>query len=659
MPKKNSKTKKAPKNEPKNSEEEVKEENEEREVARDYKSEIKQIESEYRLAFTYMSPKFDEWAIRLKLYNNQKRDKQAVGDPLLFTIHQTVLASLYSDRLGVEFAGREEGDEGVAEDLNALAVYDYDQMSKDELDYDWDWDSSFFGRGLLLNMEFDRETKTPIPEVIDIMTWLRDPRAKSVNGDKRGRGKMRFGGREISLSKIEMKEADVYFNYENLTADTADPHSLLDTGAQARAEAQGYNDPNKFEKLTGDNEEYRLLEWFTHRKGKKVIITLAENRKRVIRYTELKGKLWPINDRPIYPISHDWDGVSIPDLVEDKQRARAVVQNLALKGIKVGLNPTYLYNTNKIKNRAGLKVDFNKHIPIDGDPSGAVENIQRQTVKQEANWILDILDGGAQKATATPDIQQGATSDSKRTATELNLQTEKVDVRYSLSAKIWGWSEKRFWQQWYQLYKQYFKADIDEKIIRIVGALGVKWRPLTKENLTGNQDPDIKIESKIISDALKLNDLQKYRLFIKDVLAIDPQNSNTRFALRKIGRLSGFTKEEIEQVLPPSIDELNADTENDTLNENDIVKVQIYDDDFVHIEIHNKSADTQAKFAHMEAHKKAMMLKRVNPALDLANNRPDNPEGTEDVKAVGVDLRAEGTPLSQGGRRELPQRVLG
>jgi len=62
-----------------------------------YKNLIDQIEAEYQLAWWFMKPKLDEWGVRLKLYNNQKRKGEAVGDPLLFTIHQTVLASLYSD----------------------------------------------------------------------------------------------------------------------------------------------------------------------------------------------------------------------------------------------------------------------------------------------------------------------------------------------------------------------------------------------------------------------------------------------------------------------------------------------------------------------------------------------------------------------------------
>lgn len=613
----------------------------------DYSELIKQVESEYQLSWSYMKPKHDEWAVRLKLYNNQKRDKEAIGDPLLFTIHQTVLASLYSDRLSVEFNGREEGDEETAENLNSLANYDYDEMEKDSIDYEWDWDTSFFGRGLLLAFEFDRKLKCPMPEVIDIMTWLRDPRATSVNGDRKGRGAMKFGGREIRLSKNDMESSGIYFNYKNLKPNISDLKSLIDANVQARAEAQGFSDMLKnFEGLVGDNADYRALEWFTHYKGKKVIVTLADNRTRVIRYTEIKSDIWPIIDRPMYPIAHDWDGVSIPDLVEDKQRARAKIQNLGLKGIELGLHPTYLYNTNKIKNRGNLTVDFNKHIAIDGDPQNAIIAVERQTVKSEVNWILEVLDQASQKSTATPDIQQGANSDEKRTATELNLQSSKVDTRYSLSAKIWGWSEKRFWRQWYELYKKHFEQSIDDKVIRIVGAMGSKWRTLTRENIVAHTDPDIKIESKVISDALKLNELQKYRLFFKDVLATDPQNANIRFALRKIGRLSGFTKEEVEQVLPPSIDELNADNENERLDKKELVVVQVYDDDFVHMEVHNKATDTPSKYAHIEAHKTAMMLKRARPEFNMANNRPENPAETTPMASPGVNFVNPNKPSS-------------
>ena len=581
---------------------------------RDFKDLIDQVTSEYTLAYWFMKPKWDEWALRLKLNNNQKRDKSAVGDPLLFTIHQTVLASLYDDKLMVSHEGREAGDDEIAENLTDMAEFDYDIMQKDIIDYTWDWDASFFGRGLVMLMEFDNEEKTPVPENWSPMTTLRDPRAKSVNGDMKGRGKARFMGREIRLTKGEMEEAGVYFNLDGLKPDSSDVNSLIDANEMARQEAQGYSNTAKFQgELKGDNATYRLLEWITHYKGKLVLVTLGENKTKVVRYTEIKGNRIPIIDRALYPIAEDWDGVSIPDLIEDKQRARAKLQNLGIKVAEAGLYPMYLFDSNKITNKADLNYEQNKFISVNGSPAGAVEVMQKDTIKSDVSWIMDTLDQSGQKATATPDIQQGATSSTKRTATELNIVNNKVDTRYSLSAKIFGWSEKRFWQQWYFLYKTYFKAGIVEKSIRVSGVLGAKFRPLRRENIIARVDPDVKIESRVLNEAKNYNLLQSFRGYVQ-MIAQDP-NANLRYAMKKMGKLTGLKKDEIDQLFPPTIDEMIAEDENKKLEANELVMVQATDDNQIHMEIHNKLSDTPAKYAHIEAHKQAMILKKTNPEL--------------------------------------------
>ena len=588
----------------------------------DFKSLIEQVQAEYEAGYKFMQPKHEEWGLRLKLYNNQKRDKSAVGDNLMFTVHQTVVASLYSDRLTSEFNGREEGDDEVAETLNVLATFDEDDMEKDILDYEWIWDASFFGRGLCLLWEFDRTTKTPMGEIIDPMTWIRDSRAKSVNGDRKRRGAMRYGGREIRLTQNEMDEAGIYFNYKDLKDDTKDVNSVVDRNMELRAQAQGLGVvANK--SLAGENKDFRLLEWFTIYKGKKCLVTLAANRTKVVRFTEITdadgkpAKNWPIIDRPIYPMAHDWDSVSIPDLTEDKQRAKAVLQNLALKGAKMGLHPMTLFDTTKITNKADLNFEFGKAIPVNGNPTGAAVPLQTSGVKAEVQWVMEILDTAAQRATATPEMQQGVQSTERRTLGEINLIASKVDTRYSLSARIFGWSEKRFWKQWYALYKKHFKDGIDEKSVRIAGAMGSQWRKLTRENiiLSSTSDPDVKIESKIISDERRLQNLQMFRAFIKDVLAVAGQEANLRFALKRLGKLSGMTKDEIDRVLPPTYDEMQSEEENEKLSNNEIVEVNPMDDDMIHMENHNKAADTAGKYAHIKAHKKAMMLKKERPEL--------------------------------------------
>lgn len=602
---------------------------------------VKQVEVEYNLSYWFMKPKWDEWALRLKLYNNQKRDKSAVGDNTLFTIHQTVLASLYDDRLSVAFNPREEGDSDTAENLDGMAEYDYDEMEKDIIDYNWDWDTTFFGRGLCMLMEFNRDLKCPVPEIWDPMVTLRDPNATSVNGDRKGRGKSRFIGREIRLSKQDMKDAEVYFDYETLKPDKSNLNSLVDRNRELRQQAQGYSDTRNLNtSLEGDNETYLLREWITTINGKYVLVTLADGGKRLVRYTELKGNIIPIIDRSLYPISHDWDGVSIPDLVEDKQRARAKLTNLGLKVAESGLYPMYLFDTNKIKNKAELNFETNKFIGVDGNPTGAIQEMQKSHIQQDVSFIMNTLDSSAQKSTATPDLQQGNVSKERRTATELNLIDKKVDTRYSLSAKIFGWSEKRFWQQWYLLYKTYFEKDIDEKIIRIKGALGTQFRPLRRENIIATVDPDVKIESRVLSEAKRYNELQITRAFVQSI-AMDP-NSNLRFALKYLGKLSGLKKDIINEMLPPVIDELDAEDENKMLEKNKLVEVLPTDDHVIHMEIHNKLSDTPAKYAHINAHKKAMILKKTRPDLFPQTPSASNPTGGQGIGEKNLPEMARG-----------------
>ena len=614
------------------------EKHEQKIIDNDYSSLIQQIETEYQLGLQFIQERWDEWIIRLQLYNNQRRDKTAIGDPLMFTIHQTILASLYDDRLQMKFSGRTGGDIGVAENLNYLAEYDYENMEKDMLDYAWDWDATFFGRGLVLFNEFSKkDDNTPIPEVLDPMTFIRDPRATSVQGDKKGRNSLRFCGREIRLTKREMTEESGYFNTDNISAKGTDDDRIFDKNRKARAIAQGMADVSKFDSLTGENADYPILEWFTWDKGQLVLVGLANDRKEVVRYKKLGKIAIPIIDRSIYPMSHSWDGTSIPDLTEDKQRARATMENVALEGIKAGQYPMHLYDSNKIKNKAQLeRYELNKWIPVDGAPSGTIEQVQRQQVKQDVQWIMGVLDNSAQRATSTPETQQGMISGGRTSATETSIAAQKVDTRYSLSAKIFGWSEKRFWRQWYGLYKTHFKSNIDEKIVRITGSMGDAWRPLTRDNIIAEVDPDVKIESTIISEAKRAERLNSFGQ-VMGLMSDDP-TVNRRYGQKHLAYLSGLKTEEVNSLLPPTIDEMEAEQENKLLNDNKPARVTMTQDHQVHLMIHSKANATNATNAHIASHKMALMMARENPELlpanlqekatAVANEVPSEPQGS-------------------------------
>ena len=579
---------------------------------------VAQIDKEYHVAFPYNETKRKVQLARLKLYNNQRRDSTTVGDPLMFTVFNTVMASLYDDRLIATWEGRGgEGDEDVEENLNALTAFDYDVMQKNKLDYDWDWDTCFFGRGLVLQMGFDRRkgVMAPLAECLDPTTFIRDPRASSVNGDMQGKGAMRFGGWEVGASYYELKDLPGYFNLGMLKKDK-ETRDMIDETRQARRDAQGNQHFPQNEESLGkyDNYEFRLLNWVTSIKGVKYLVTLGNNRSVVVRYLKLKNQdRWPITDRSLYPMAHDWDGVSIPDLTEDKQRARAILLNIGLVSAKADVTPTYLFDQTKIKNKNDLNFRINKFVGVDGRIDNVLAPIQKATAHQYVNLIMDVLDQAAQRATATPEIQQGVNPKQERTLGELNLVSSKVDTRYSMSAKIFGWSEADFWKQWYMQYKNHFKNDIDEKVIRIQGAMAPIWRPLKKDNIIALVDPDVKIESKVVSEGRRIREQQSFDQFAGVALA-DPEN-NRRYIQRKMGKLRGLNKEELDLMFPPTVDELQAEDENILLNNDKLPKISVTDDHKTHLQVHAKANQNAYSIAHMRSHRKLMIVKRDRPDL--------------------------------------------
>lgn len=588
-----------------------------------------QVQEEYDLAWKHQYSKKKEWEVRLKLYNNQRRNKEAVGDTTLFTIHQTILASLYIDRLNVTFEAREEGDEEVAENLNALALFDYDEMSKEVLDYNWIWDTAFFGHGLIAMDEYERDTTNgvfvPVARVLDPMVFLRDPYAVTINGDRKGRGGARFYGQEVRMTRKQLDEHPHIF--DEVDFDTlkfgAGNKSLIGDATDARSQAQGLDSPIKkeTEKQLGANAMYTLTEWSTHYgfngKVEKVRVWLANDRGKVIGIQKTGLDYWEVVDRLLYPTSHDWDGTSIPDLVEDKQRARAMAQNLGLDYMKADLYPMYIYDTNKIVNKNDLSFNFNKFIPVNPKDTGTIQNsviplVKSQPNLQLLNFIMESLDVSAQKATATPEIQQGMASQEQRTLGEVNIIASKVETRYSLAAKVFGWSEKRFWLHWYKKYKDNFGDKIDKKVVRLGGAFGAKWRPLAKDNIIANTDPDIQIESQVVSRAKQFEERAALTQYL--AMALNDPGVNRRYGLKKLGKTI-MKKDEVDRLFPLTIDEREAQDENELLNNGKYVPVEVEQDHNSHLEVHSKLNDTPEARAHIKTHEEALKIKRSKPEL--------------------------------------------
>lgn len=564
---------------------------------------IAKIQREYKQAVDYKQPKLDKWIANLKLYNNQKKDEKKIGHPLLFTVMQSIIANLYRDRLDVVFSPRAEGDEDTADNLTKMAEYDYELMRKDVLDYYWDWDACFFGRGFVLLSEFVKDKKAgyiaPKPEILDPLVLLHDPYATEV-------ANARYVGWITHATKWELERSGLYENLGSLDKEN-DNDSYYKKAKQARTDSAGQNEPNT------EDDDYELLHWFTFDdEGKRIFVTLANKRSLVIRRTEVKGDAFPVIDRALYPTSHEWDGLSIPDLVGDEQKAIANMKNLGVEVTQAGLYPMYLYDKNQIANASDLDFAFNKAIGVNNVSNAVQPIVPVQPNANLVDYIINSLEKSAQRAVATSDTQAGVIEDTKRTASEITLAANNSSARYGLSAKVFGWSEKEFWYQWYKLYKDNFKDGIDEKVIRLTGVLGRSNKPLKRENIVAEIDPDIKVESRVVKEADKARELQMLTNVV--ALAGKVPEANMKFGIKKIAETSGLTRSDIEQLFPKTQDEYQAEEENNLLNKDEFVPVLPEDDHQTHIIIHAKASDTSTTYAHVRTHIEALRLKKINPS---------------------------------------------
>ncbi|HEC66016.1 MAG TPA: hypothetical protein ENI23_12045 [bacterium] len=478
------------------------------------------------------------------------------------------------------------------------------------------------------------------------MVFLRDTRATSINGDRKGRNACRYMGLEIMMTAEDIDNLpDKIGNIqiEELSHESG-TKSIFQDASEARNNAQNRQTQRmEGESDLGVNAGYVVTRWYTHWKidgqVKKVKVWLADERAKLLAVQVLDNQdYWQIIDRPMYPTAHDWDGTSVTDLTEDKQRARAIAQNLGLKAMIGDLYPNYIYDSNKITNRADLtRMAFNKHIPVESKGENlntAILPLQKASPNLALlNFIYTSLDISAQKATATPDIQQGIQSEKDRPLGETNLIASRVDTRYSLSAKIFGWSEKTLWQMWYRMYKDNFKEDIDEKVLRIKGLFGPKWRTLKKDNITAVKDPDVFIESKAVNRAKQLEDRQGMIQYMG--LAFQEEGTNRRYGLRKLGKLYGMEKDELDRLFPLTLDEREALEENELLNEDKLAPITAEQNHEIHLLEHSKANDTPATRAHLQGHQQAMMIKRTNPEFfpETAEDVPFAPQGNENTIA--------------------------
>lgn len=595
--------------------------------------ETRDIYSKYDESFEFLNQRKLRQVDQIVLLNNLRRGDLNISSTLLITLFNRILSNLYDDKMQVKFTPAEEMDQKKVDSLNILAQNDYREMGKARLDYDWSWDTLFFGRGYMETLQFDPKRKIMKPHVINPLVFGYDP---FFNEPK----DWRYYWKWITKSSHDINKLIKSGKITGI-ASAKDISSGIDPYLweyKIRREQAKYATPQANDTYQGD--VHQILEYFGYDdNGDKCVYWLDRDFTKILYKEKLdlrddedgKGSKWPIVVKEAFREPHSTIVFSVADLLEDKHRARSVLLNLAFIAAKDKANPLYQYDPEKVQDVTQLfSRQINQHIPVT-DVTSAIAPLNTQNpmdsglatfmqmLQQEAN---DPIGTGMALAPA----KKG-----KQSATESAIQQQLNDLAQSLQSKVMQFGEEEFWIDWYSRYKRYSKAG-DEKIATIVGVKGMTFEKIDLGNIKTKYPPGVQVfsakEAEYKEMVLRRDLMQMYPQFQESLGPDGMRNFNKYVFLPKFLN----DPQMMDILVPKTIDEINAEQENDRINENSLPEVKETDNHEQHIPIHYMSKNTWAKWVHIAWHEELLGLqKQQKMQQEQGQGQPPQP-GQDDQK---------------------------
>jgi hypothetical protein len=615
------------------------------------------ISDKYSESFEFLQARKKRQVAQLVLLNNLQRGDQNIASTLLLTLFNRVLSSLYDDKMQVKFLPSQGIMQEQINAYNSLAQSDYQEMDKARLDYDWAWDSLFFGRGYMETMRFDKKRKIMQPHVINPLQMGYDPYFDDPQ-------QWRYYWKWLTKSKWELDKllkAGVLKNIKSINELPTGVDTTLWEHKRTRDAAKEGIAPATD---TQAGEVYQILEFFGYDKeGNKTVYWTDKNRSKIIFEDKLDlkdgeefiapdgtvietGSRWPIVVKEAYREPHSSITFSIADLLEDKHRAKSVLLNLAYIAAKDRANPIYGYNPDKVHDVSQFfSRQINQHIPMDDadgvwplntqDPmsGGLIEFISLLT--QEANEPV-----GTGQALA-PEIG------GQETATEVAITQQLNDMAQSLQSKVMQFGEQEFWSHWWHRYA--LNADeLGSKMANIVGVKGIETEEIDLKLFNTDFPPGVFVYSAKEAEFKEL-------VLRRDLMQLYPQLAASLDAdgLRNFNKHIFFPKflddpSLIEVMLPDSLDEIQAEAENEILAKDEYIDAKESDNHTTHIYTHRMvQPKTNAVWIHIAEHEEMLARQKQQAIMEggvqeqVEPQKPQVNQERRDPVAAASPLKTE------------------
>lgn len=579
--------------------------------------ETRDIFSKYMESFYFLQPRKRRQAQQIVLLNNLQRGDENIASTLLLTLFNRIMSNLYDDKMQIKFVPSEELDQRKVNSLNILAQNDYREMNMKQLDFDWTWDTLFYGRGYIETLRFDHKRKIMQPHVINPLAFGYDPFFSEPQ-------QWRYYWKWITKSSNEINQLIKAGIIKNIRS-AKDIPSGIDPflwNYKVVKERAKFVTPQASDTYQGDI--HQILEFFGYDSdGDKCVYWLDRDFSRVLYHEKLDlrdgediiapgGQMitteskWPIVVKEAFREPHSSVVFSVADLLEDKQRARSVLLNLAFLAAKDKANPLYMYDPDKVKDVTQLfSRQIYQHIPVT-DVTNAIAPLNTDSAMDPSlQAFMQVLNAEASDPVGTGMAVEAPTK-GKETATEAAIQQQLNDLAQSLQSKVMQFGVEEFWSHWYHRYVRYTKEG-DEKIATIVGVKGMNFEKINLGEIKTKFPPGVLVFSAKDAEYRELverRDLMQLMPDLQATLTPDGMRNFQKYVF--LPKFQSLDPQTIEVLLPDSIDEMKANDENELLGKEQMPEVLSTDNHEQHILIHHMAPNSWAKWIHIQWHEELL-----------------------------------------------------
>lgn len=578
---------------------------------------LNQIETNYIEAFQFLLPRKRRQVNQLVLLNNLNRGDQNIASTLLLTLFNRVLSSLYDDKLQVKFLPSQGINQDQLNAYNTLAQSDYIEMEKAKLDYDWTWNTLFFGRGYCETYQFDMKRKIMKPHVINPLVLGYDPFFEDPQ-------EWRYYWKWITKTKYEIDRLIKSKKIDGISKTDEIPGGIdpylweykyrRDAASKAVEPSTEPAAADVFQILEyyGYDEDGEKCVWWTDKHFSKILMKEKLTFDDLEREDGSVGSKWPIVIKEGFRLPHASVPFSVADLLEDKQRAKSVLLNLAFIAAKDTANPLYTYDPDKVKDVAQFfSRQINQHIPIEGQQELAVQALNTKDPMPEGLMnFMNILQQEANDpvGTGTNLSPQSGSSD---TATEAAIDQQLNDMAQSLQSKVLQFGEKEFWSMWFHRYQKH-ALELQSKMANIVGVNGITTTEIDMQDFLTDFPPGVFVYSAKEAEYKELVLRRDLMQVLPDLMTTMDQTGVQNFMKHVF--MPKFLQDPslIDVVYPKTSEEIKAEEQNDILKKEDLKPEELppvldTDDHLAHLYIHRMvQPKTWATWFHIMEHEEAL-----------------------------------------------------